>query len=293
MVYEMVPSSTLTAEDHTFHFVLADGRYKDNRIPPAGFRIAEAAERLVEPAWAGMTDPDYFSAEEYAGGYDEVEISIDPGAARVEVRLYYQTTSREYIEFLRDEINGNGATLSGPGVAGDAPYLVQTDSFFDQLRAWGDAIWQLWRHNRNIDGAAPVLMAEATLSIDIQPAPSITLEKATNGEDADEAPGPSIPAGGAVNWTYRVTNSGNVPLADVEVTDDQGVVVSCPASVLEVAESMDCSGSGTAIAGSYSNLGTVTAMPQAGGSQVSDSDASHYTGIVPPEDLIFSSGFEP
>lgn len=293
LVYEMVPSSTLTAEEHTFHFVLADGRYKDNRIPPAGFRIDEAAERLVEPAWAGVADAGYFSAEEYAGGYDEVEIYVDAGAARLEVRLYYQTTSREYIEFLRDEINGDGATLIGPGVAGDAPYLAQTDPFFNQLRAWGDAIWQLWRHNRNIDGAAPVLMAEAALDIDIQPEPAIDLEKLTNGEDADSAPGPAILEGDPVTWTYRVTNTGNVPLSDVQVTDDQGVTVTCPSSVLAAAESMDCSGSGAANPGPYRNMGTVTAMPQSGGALVSDSDASHYTGITRPEDRIFSDGFEP
>ncbi|MFN2196699.1 MAG: phosphoglycerate kinase, partial [Anaerolineales bacterium] len=42
------PSSSLTGEDETFHFALATGRYKDNRIPPKGFRIGEAADRLSE-----------------------------------------------------------------------------------------------------------------------------------------------------------------------------------------------------------------------------------------------------
>ena len=39
------------------------------------------------------------------------EVAIAPDADRVEVTLYYQGTSREYIEFLRNEINGTVRTL--------------------------------------------------------------------------------------------------------------------------------------------------------------------------------------
>ncbi len=157
VVYEAKPASPdITGEDQTFHFVLATGRYKDNRIPPKGFDIAGAAERLIEPAWAGVEDPDYFTAEEYAGGYDQVALSIAPGADYVEIDLYYQTTSREYIAFLRDEINGTD-NLTLPPEA----YVVQTDPFFAQLRPWGDTIWALWDHNKDLPGAAPFLMAQA------------------------------------------------------------------------------------------------------------------------------------
>ena len=37
--------------------------------------------------------------------------------------------------------------------------------------------------------------------------PSIKIEKATNGDDADEVPGPELAVGGDVNWTYVVTNT--------------------------------------------------------------------------------------
>jgi hypothetical protein len=164
LVYEMKPSSTdLTGETKTFHFALATGRYKDNRIPPKSFDISGAADRLSAPVWNGVEVPEYFTAEEYAGGYDDVSLTIPAGADYVEVNLYYQTTSREYVEFLRDEINGTGnLTLTGTGEGGDPPYIVQTDPFFDQLKAWGDTIWQLWTHNVDDPGAAPFLMAQAT-----------------------------------------------------------------------------------------------------------------------------------
>ncbi len=166
LVYEMKPSSTdLTGEDKTFHFALATGRYKDNRIPPKGFDIANAAERVSVPVWNGVEDPNYFTSEEYLGGFDDVAMTIPADADYVEVNLYYQTTSREYIEFLRDEINGTGnLTLSSPTPSGEVnAYVIQNDPFFAQLKAWGDTIWNLWTHNMNVDGAAPFLMTQATV----------------------------------------------------------------------------------------------------------------------------------
>ncbi|MFN2222545.1 MAG: multiheme c-type cytochrome, partial [Candidatus Promineifilaceae bacterium] len=179
LVYEMHPSSTLTGEDETFHFVLGTDRYKDNRLPPKGYRVDEAAARLSEPVWHGASAPDYFTAEEYAGGYDEVELDTlgvsFAGANRVEIDLYYQTTSREYIEFLRNEINGTGTlTLEGTGASNDLPYIIQSDPFFNQLRAWGDTIWDLWRHNKDVPGAAPVQMTAAVWQGTIPPTPTNT-----------------------------------------------------------------------------------------------------------------------
>jgi hypothetical protein len=162
LVYETHPSSSLTGESETFHFALATERYKDNRIPPKGFRINEAADRWSISRWHGDPAPDYFTSEEYAGGYDEVDLTeygvLIVGADAIEINLYYQTTSREYIEFLRDEINGTGR-LTLPASA----YVIQTDDFYTQLRAWGDTIWQLWQHNMNLPGAAPYLMTQATV----------------------------------------------------------------------------------------------------------------------------------
>ncbi len=165
LVYEMHPSSTITGESETFHFALADGRYKDNRIPPRGFRIAEAVARICQPVWHGTDAPDYFTAQEYAGGYDQVGLALPPGCDRVETRLYYQTTSREYIAFLRDEINGTASTLTGTGAGGDPAYLIQTDTWFAKIKAWGNTLWSLWENNKSLPGAAPVLMSSAVMQL--------------------------------------------------------------------------------------------------------------------------------
>ncbi len=58
--------------------------------------------------------------------------------------------------------------------------------------------------------------------------PAIDVEKATDGQDADLPPGPTLSAGDPVTWTYVVTNVGNVTLSNVAVTDDQGETVTCP-----------------------------------------------------------------
>ena len=185
LVYEMKPTSALTGEDKSFHFALATGRYKDNRIPPKGFDIGGAADRISVPVWHGVEDPNYFTGAEYTGGYDDVSLTIASGADFVEVNLYYQTTSREYIEFLRDEINGTGnLTLSSPTPSEEPDaYVVQTDPFFDGLKAWGDTIWNLWTHNMNVDGAAPFLMTSTAIGVPptVCTAPTPTLDSATPG----------------------------------------------------------------------------------------------------------------
>lgn len=107
---------------------------------------------------------------------------------------------------------------------------------------------------------------------------SVEIEKSTNGANADKAPGPEIPVGDPVEWTYEVTNDGDTPLTGIVVSDDQGVSVSCPGDSLEAGESMVCSGFGEATEGQYRNVGRVEASGP-NGETVSDEDASHYFGL--------------
>jgi len=168
LVYEAKNGSSLTGEQQTQHFVLSDQRYKDNRIPPLGFDIAAAPSRQTEPVWQGTIDPGYFSAAEYAGGYDAITVTLPITAAIVDVSLYYQTTSREYVAFLRREINGEAPlTLPDPNpvTRPNEAYIVQSDPFFSQLKAWGDTMWQLWLHNKDLPGAAPVLMTRNATAV--------------------------------------------------------------------------------------------------------------------------------
>jgi hypothetical protein len=124
--------------------------------------------------------------------------------------------------------------------------------------------------------------------------PAIDLEKSTNGEDADLPTGPLIPVGEAVTWSYVIHNTGDTPLVNVQLVDDQEGSISCPQTTLDVDESMTCTLQGVATLGQYANIATVTAQTPADlGSPtqtVTDTDPSHYYGIpiatVCPVDLF-------
>ena len=120
--------------------------------------------------------------------------------------------------------------------------------------------------------------------------PELTLEKLTNGVDADTPTGPQIPVGNTVTWTYQITNSGDVDLSSVTLTDDQEGSIAIPAAgsisgddgdgVLEPGETWSVTHTGSATIGQYANLGTVTAEDP-NGDPVDDTDPSHYFGIDP------------
>ncbi len=82
----------------SFHFVLNDSTFFDNRIPPRGFSNAAFAD--VQSPVVGYSYPD--------GQYwDDTEYVLPQEADSVFVSLYYQSTSPGYIEFLRDENTTN------------------------------------------------------------------------------------------------------------------------------------------------------------------------------------------
>lgn len=110
----------------------------------------------------------------------------------------------------------------------------------------------------------------------------IRIVKLTNGQDANSPPGPTLPQGSPVTWTYVVSNLGSIALTNVQVVDDQGVTVICPKTTLQPGESMNCFGSGLVLTCQYGNIGTVTAKTSTGVT-VSASDASYYFGTPCPE----------
>ena len=115
----------------------------------------------------------------------------------------------------------------------------------------------------------------------VTPGPNIRIEKATNGQDADSPTGPQILVGGTATFTYVVTNTGDVKLTEVTVTDNQLGAITCTKSELAAGESMTCTASTTVVAGQYANTGMVTGTPPEA-SDVTDFDLSHHFGFFPP-----------
>ena len=110
----------------SFHFVLNDSIYSDNRIPPRGFTNANFEAIQSPPVGYPYPDGQY---------WDNTGYTLPGAAAKVVVVLYYQTTSKEYIEFLRDE--------------------NETDH-------WSDSIFSFWSANGK---SLPVAMQTDSLAL--------------------------------------------------------------------------------------------------------------------------------
>jgi uncharacterized repeat protein (TIGR01451 family) len=144
---------------------------------------------------------------------------------------------------------------------------------------------------------APVAFESNEAAVTIAAAPGLSIVKTTNGMDVpsiEEAP--VVAEGGAVQWSYVVTNTGNTALTGVTVADQGGpggtpgtsVDIVAPVGFdggLEAGESVTFTAFGTAISGLYENVATATGTPADGAgtpipeaAPVSATDSSWYTG---------------
>jgi len=78
----------------SFHFVLNNKIFKDNRIPPRGFTNSNYAQFGGSPVGHAYADGQYWDVTTY---------TVPAGATSAQITLYYQSTSKEYVQFLRDE----------------------------------------------------------------------------------------------------------------------------------------------------------------------------------------------
>ncbi len=93
-----VAAATGVDEGVGFHFALNNVIYKDNRIPPRGFTNAGYEIAQATPVGESYLDEQF---------WHDTKFAIPVGTTDIEVGLYYQTTSKEYVEFLRDENTTN------------------------------------------------------------------------------------------------------------------------------------------------------------------------------------------
>ncbi len=87
-------------EGVSLHFALNNKIYKDNRIPPRGYTFD--GFESVQAAPVGEDYPEHHY-------WHDSSFPVPGQAHSAVVNLYHQTTSREYIEFLRDENTTNSA----------------------------------------------------------------------------------------------------------------------------------------------------------------------------------------
>jgi hypothetical protein len=157
-----------------FHLALSNRIFKDTRIPPAGF-FPNIETQPVGITFA--TQPDGSLAN-----WDDAEYVVTipegtPSPLTVHASLYYQTGSKEYFEFLRDE------NVSGPDPHDPDPDAPNR----------GEKMYTLWSDHEK---CPPILMKGATrrITVDGPPlvnAPSPVDEGALLGSPVITASGPN------------------------------------------------------------------------------------------------------
>jgi hypothetical protein len=115
----------------SFHFVLNDSVYRDTRIPPLGFTNTAFATFGGVPV-----DPEH-PGTRYADGqnWDAPTYGLPEATRKVIATLYYQTTSKDYVTFLKDANVTDGS---------------------------GQLMFDLWSNNGR---AAPVAMVADTIQV--------------------------------------------------------------------------------------------------------------------------------
>jgi len=111
----------------SFHFVLNNTVIKDNRVPPRGFTAQALNTRGLQPV--GTT---------YAPGqyWDDTIYILPNNAVRVVATLYYQTSSKEYIDFLRANGGVDGVTVGTLWDTSKSPPEVMALAFYPSFATY-------------------------------------------------------------------------------------------------------------------------------------------------------------
>jgi hypothetical protein len=91
-------------EGESFHFMLNNTVIKDNRIPPRGFTQTALDTSGLEPVGVVYLPGQYWDDTLY-------DLSAYPEVTRIFATLYYQTSSKEYVDFLRNNGGVDAVTL--------------------------------------------------------------------------------------------------------------------------------------------------------------------------------------
>jgi hypothetical protein len=119
-----------------------------------------------------------------------------------------------------------------------------------------------WRVKATGPNGASPYSATGQFVKHLPPAPAISLDKSVSSGDNYDT------AGGTVGYSYLVTNTGNITLTSIVVTDDNltdNATMSCPATSLMPGNSLTCSASHTVTLADL-DAGTVTSIGRANAS---------------------------
>lgn len=196
------------ADGSSFHFAINNMVIKDNRIPPRGFTNANFAAIQSPPVGYSYTDGIYWDITDY---------TLPNETARYEVKLYYQTASKEYIEFLRDKNLTND---------------------------WGDNLYNAWASSGM---SAPVLMrnfSSGQVGGDTEPptAPTNLVASTVNFNLVTLTWNPSIDNVGVEGYYIFREDQGVAPIATVVTTTYSDGTVGQKKTYLYYVKAFDAAG---------------------------------------------------
>jgi hypothetical protein len=150
-IWDSATTSCKTTENgaKAFHFVLNDCVAKDNRIPPLGFKPTTLDDPAGEEVYpVGQVYPETSPGSGVLVNVDTAQYgfvlpasSVGPFTATATLR--YQTSSREYIEFLRNQAVANATPAENALCSGgpNRPFTVGP-----QGRSRGEFAYQIWNN---------------------------------------------------------------------------------------------------------------------------------------------------
>jgi uncharacterized repeat protein (TIGR01451 family) len=109
----------------SFHFVLNNMVVKDNRIPPQGYTVANFDKPGLRPVGAAYADDQH---------WDQTTYLLPAETELVSATLYYQTASKEYIDFLRSHGGVDGLTLGTLWEGSKSPPVAMTRDWSQYIR---------------------------------------------------------------------------------------------------------------------------------------------------------------
>ncbi len=111
-------------------------------------------------------------------------------------------------------------------------------------------------------------------------APGLHLHVRANGADAGISPGPLVETGRPVNWSFELSNTGNLPLILTALSDTHDGTVNCPQPSLDANASMTCTTSSVAQPGIQPGYALAAArLP--GETTITAASPSSYFGAAP------------
>jgi len=193
-----VAAQAPSTSHESFHFVLNNTVVSDDRIPPYGMSYDKARKRNALPVPA-----DQYGNPGAGGTYnywDEVTLNPPQNAGYAEIKLMYQPTSWEYIQFLHLANNGSDPALGGNAFLGEEGA--------NMLDAWLNA------GGADVRMAEPYAMASATWGSapGVCTAPVPTLVSTVPADKAVSLTWSDESASGAITYSAYYDQAGKAQL---------------------------------------------------------------------------------